>query len=85
MILNEPIIQNPFLYNLEILNLASTGDALKIYSHFLNDPYYGLIPKEKVNFILAQATLRKVQNHYHCIMIEDYKLIQVKPGQCKEY
>lgn len=59
IIKNDPIMQNAFIYSEDILTLCSTGDHLEIYSHFLNDPYYGLIPEDKPNFNLAQCNLRK--------------------------
>ena len=59
IIRNDPIIQNAILHSRDILDLCTTGDHLKIYSHFLNDPYYGLIPKDEINFTLSQCNLRK--------------------------
>ena len=46
-------------YSKDYLEISTTGDHLKIYSEFLNDPFYGLIPSNDPNFILAQANLRQ--------------------------
>jgi hypothetical protein len=59
VIANDPIVNNAIYYSDELLELATSGDHLKIYQHFLNDPYYGLIDQTKPNFILAQCNLRK--------------------------
>jgi hypothetical protein len=56
---NDRVINNAIFYDDNFLKIATRGDHLKIYSQFLNDPSYGLIPPEEVNFILGQANLRE--------------------------
>ena len=55
----DRMVNNVILYDDNYLEIATTGDHLKIYSHFLNDPFYGLIPSDDANFILGQANLRE--------------------------
>lgn len=59
IISNDRVVNNAIFYDDNFLEIATRGDHLKIYSHFLNDPAYGLIPPEDVNFILGQANLRE--------------------------
>ena len=59
IISNDRVVNNAIFYDDNFLEIATRGDHLKIYSYFLNDPSYGLIPPEDANFILGQANLRE--------------------------
>jgi len=59
IIKDDRIVNNAIFYDDHLLEMATRGDHLKIYSHFLNDPLYDLIPSDDANFILAQANLRE--------------------------
>lgn len=55
----DRLINNVVCYSPMFLNLATSGDHLKILMPMLNDPYYGLLPSDETNFILAQANARE--------------------------
>jgi len=55
----DKIINNIISYDNNFLSISTSGDHLNIYSEFLNDKYYGLIPPNHPNFILAQANIRE--------------------------
>lgn len=67
IIKHDLIVNNAPCLSKEFLEISTLGDHLKILNHFLNDPYYGLIPKDHSNFILAQSNLRagKVSLPFH--------------------
>lgn len=67
VIKSDRVINNLFHFDSNILELASGGDHLQIIKHFLNDPFYGLIPNDDINFILAQLNARegKVSLPFH--------------------
>jgi ectoine hydroxylase-related dioxygenase (phytanoyl-CoA dioxygenase family) len=58
LIKNDEILNNLPYYDTCFLNIATQGLHLDIIGEILNDPYYGLIPKEKNNFILGQSNAR---------------------------
>jgi ectoine hydroxylase-related dioxygenase (phytanoyl-CoA dioxygenase family) len=63
----DRVINNVFHFHRSILEMATAGSHLDILKHFLNDPFYKLIPKEDPNFILAQVNARagKVALPFH--------------------
>ena len=63
-IAQDEIVNNIHFHSDEFFNLATDGKHIDLLSHILNDPYYGLIPNEKPNFLLAQCNLRKVTPRY---------------------
>lgn len=58
VIAKDRMINNLVAYGKQFIDLATVGDHLKIIKFFLNDPYYGLIPENDCNFILAQMNAR---------------------------
>ena len=67
IISNDQVVNNVFYFDKKYIHLATTGDHLRVISHFLNDPHYGLIPDSDSNFILSQLNARngKVPLPYH--------------------
>lgn len=59
---NDETLNNLPFYDLNFLNAATQGLHLDIIGYFLNDPYYGLIPEDENNFILAQSNARNNLN-----------------------
>lgn len=59
IIRNDKIINNIHFHSEYFLHLISHGQHIPILASYLNDEWYGLIPKEKPNFILAQCNCRK--------------------------
>ena len=62
LIKNDEILNNLPYYDICFLNTATEGLHLDIIGEILNDPHYGLIPKEKNNFILGQSNARNNLN-----------------------
>lgn len=58
IIKDDQIINNLVAYDKDFIDIATTGDHLKVLRFFLNDPFYGLIPKDDPNFLLAQLNAR---------------------------
>lgn len=58
VIKNDRMVNNLVAYDPRFLTLSTLGDHLEILKFFLNDPYYGLIPQDDPNFILAQMNAR---------------------------
>lgn len=58
LIKNDQMINNLVAYDKVFIDIATTGDHLKILKYFLDDPYYKLVPDEDPNFILAQLNAR---------------------------
>jgi hypothetical protein len=59
IIRDDRVVNNIFHFNRSVLDIATNGSHLELLKPFLNDPYYGLIPKEDTNFILAQLNARE--------------------------
>lgn len=59
VIREDRVVNNAFHFSRNVLQLATTGAHLEVIKPFLNDPFYGLIPKEDANFILAQLNARE--------------------------
>lgn len=59
LIENDRIIGNIICHSKNFLQMSTTGDHLKILIPVLNDPFYGFIPSDEPNFILAQANMRE--------------------------
>jgi hypothetical protein len=59
LIENDRTIGNIICHSKNFLQMSTTGDHLKILIPVLNDPFYGLIPSDEPNFILAQANMRE--------------------------
>jgi len=58
-IASDPLVNNIHYHSNEFLDLVVNGNQTEIIKMVLNDPFYGLIPKDDPNFILAQCNLRK--------------------------
>ena len=54
----DRVLNCVFKYDRNALTFLTTGPHLKIFKHFLNDPYYDLNNTEQINFILAQGNVR---------------------------
>ena len=59
VIREDRVVNNAFHFSRDVLELATAGAHLEVIKPFLNDPFYGLIPKEDANFILAQLNARE--------------------------
>ena len=59
IIKNDRIVNNIHFHSEEFLDLISNGSHINILAEFLNDEGYGVIPKDKPNFILAQCNCRE--------------------------
>ena len=59
VIRDDRMINNVFHFSKNILEWATCGNHLEVIKTFLNDPFYGLIPKDDPNFILAQLNARE--------------------------
>ena len=59
IIKNDNSINNIHYHSNKYLDLAVNGLHIPIIQEFLNDPYYGIIPENYPNFILAQCNLRQ--------------------------
>jgi len=55
---NDQMVNNLMFFDRVFLELATSGGHLDIIRPFLNDPYYGMIPQDDNNFILAQLNAR---------------------------
>lgn len=59
VIREDRVVNNVFHFHRQVLEMATAGRHLEVVKPFLNDPFYGLIPKEDPNFILAQLNARE--------------------------
>ena len=59
IIQNDRIINNIHFHSEAFFDLISYGKHIEILSPFLNDEWYGLIPQNRPNFILAQCNCRE--------------------------
>jgi Phytanoyl-CoA dioxygenase (PhyH) len=62
IIKTDRMVNNLFVFDDKFITLSSSGEHLNIIGHFLNDPNYGLLPKNENNFILSQFNARDGKN-----------------------
>lgn len=55
----DRIINNIIAFDNSLLAVTTSGDHLSVLAPVLNDKYYGLIPDDEPNFLLAQANARE--------------------------
>ena len=59
IIQGDRVINNVIFFSELYFDVATSGKHLEVIRPILNDPYYGLIEQNQINFILAQANVRE--------------------------